>query len=94
MKESEKGTVYQSIVALSMRSRQINDQIRTETLAQLEDVKIDSDSDVINYEQIAISKKFDELLKPTFFAMKEILNNRLHIEANNTRNEDEELGHE
>lgn len=81
MKESEKGVVYQSIVALGMRARQINDQIRAETMAQLDEVRIDSDTDVINYDQIAVSKKFDELLKPTFFAMKEILSDRLHIET-------------
>ncbi len=93
MKESEKGVVYQSIVALSMRARQINDQIHAETMAQLDEVRIDTDSDVINYDQIAVSKKFDELLKPTFFAMKEILNDKLHIEMReediqNTENEE------
>lgn len=80
MKESEKGVVYQSIVALSMRARQINDQIHAETIAQLDEVRVDSETETVNYEQVAISKKFDELLKPTFFAMKEILADRLHIE--------------
>lgn len=79
MKESEKGVVYQSIVALSMRARQINDQIRAETIAQLDEVRVDSETETVNYEQVAISKKFDELLKPTFFAMKEILADRLNI---------------
>lgn len=92
MKESEKGVVYQSIVALSMRARQINDQIRAETIAQLDEVvKTDGETETINYEQVAISKKFDELLKPTFFAMKEILADRLHIETPQIEEEDEFL---
>lgn len=86
MKESEKGVVYQSIVALSMRARQINDQIRAETIAQIDEVRIDTDSEVVNYDQIAVSKKFDKLLKPTFFAMKEILNDKLHIEIKSDEN--------
>lgn len=91
MKESEKGVVYQSIVALSMRARQINDQIRAETIAQLDEVRVDGETETINYEQVAISKKFDELLKPTFFAMKEILSDRLHIETPQIEEEDELL---
>ena len=79
-KESEKGTVYQSIVALGMRAREINEQIRQEIHARLADVIIDSDTEVTNYDQIAVSKEFDHLLKPTFFAMKEILNDKLQME--------------
>lgn len=87
-KESEKGTVYQSIVALGMRAREINEQIRQEIHARLADVIIDSDTEVTNYDQIAVSKEFDHLLKPTFFAMKEILNDKLTMEL--VKPEDEE----
>ena len=87
MKESEKGTVYQSIVALGVRARQINDQIRAEIQTRLADVIIDTDSDVTNYDQIAVSKEFDHLLKPTFFAMREMLNNRITVETNQVSEE-------
>jgi DNA-directed RNA polymerase subunit K/omega len=80
MKESAKGVVYQSIVALGMRSRQINDQIRTEIHTRLADVITDNDSDVTNYDQIAISREFDSMLKPTFIAMKEIMDGKLTYE--------------
>jgi len=82
MKESEKGTVYQSIVALGMRARQINDQIKSEIQIRLADVIVDTDSDVTNYDQIAVSREFDFLLKPTFFAMREMLNNKITVETN------------
>lgn len=85
MKESEKGTIYQSIVALGIRARDINEQIRAEIHARLADVIVDTETDVTNYDQIAISKEFDHLLKPTFFAMKEIMNGKLKIELASQR---------
>lgn len=80
MKESAKGIVYQSIVALGMRSRQINDQIKNEIQTRLADVITDNDTETTNYDQIAISREFDNMLKPTFLAMREILNDKLHFE--------------
>jgi len=80
MKESEKGVVYRSIVAMGMRARQVNDQIRLEIADRMADVVIDTtESDVTNYDQIAISREFDGIPKPTFFAMKEIMEERLHF---------------
>ncbi len=80
MKESDKGIVYKSIVALGMRARQINDQIRNEIQVRLADVIVDSDTETTNYDQIAISREFDNILKPTFLAMREILENKLTFE--------------
>lgn len=80
MKESAKGIVYQSIVALGMRSRQINDQIKNEIQTRLADVITDNDTETTNYDQIAISREFDNMLKPTFLAMREILNDKLSYE--------------
>jgi DNA-directed RNA polymerase subunit K/omega len=80
MKESDKGIVYQSIVALGMRSRQINDQIKNEIQTRLADVITDNDTETTNYDQIAISREFDNMLKPTFLAMREILDDKLHFE--------------
>ncbi len=80
MKESDKGIVYQSIVALGMRARQINDQIKNEIQTRLADVITDNDTETTNYDQIAISREFDNMLKPTFLAMREILDDKLTFE--------------
>ena len=80
MNESEKGVVYRSIVAMGMRARQVNDQIRAQISERMADIVIDtSETDVTNYDQIAISREFDNIPKPTFFAMKEILEGKLHF---------------
>ena len=79
MKESDKGTVYQSIVAMSLRARQINDQIKSEIQFRMEDVIGDiTDAEGTNFDQIAISRQFDNLRKPTFLAMEEMLKDRLN----------------
>ncbi len=79
MQESEKGVIYRSIVAMGMRARQVNDQIRMEIADRMSDIIIDTtETDVTNYDQIAISREFDNIPKPTFFAMRETLEGKLH----------------
>jgi DNA-directed RNA polymerase subunit K/omega len=82
MKESKRGSVYQSIVAMGFRARQINDQVKDELKNQLQDVKGATVEEGMppNLEQIAISKKFDKLPKPTFLAMKEMFDEKLSFE--------------
>lgn len=72
MHESEKGSIYQSIVAMGFRSRQINDDIKNEIKMRMSDVLTTGDENDPNYDQISISKEFDKYPKPTFLAMKEI----------------------
>ncbi|MDQ1266414.1 MAG: hypothetical protein QG635_1566, partial [Bacteroidota bacterium] len=78
MKESSKGSIYQSIIAMGYRARQINDHIKTEINDRLADV-ITTNDDVegANFDQISISREFDRLPKPTFLAMKEINEDKL-----------------
>lgn len=81
MKESDKGIVYRSIVGMGMRARQINDQIRLEIQDRMADIIIDtSETEVTNYDQIAISREFDSIPKPTFLAMRETLEDKIHME--------------
>jgi hypothetical protein len=77
MKESEKGVIYRSIVAMGFRARQINDQIRNEISRRMVDVIDDSDTEGTNFDQIAISRDFDRIPKPTFLAMKEMNHDKL-----------------
>jgi DNA-directed RNA polymerase subunit K/omega len=79
MRESEKGSIYQSIVAMGFRSRQINDQIKVELTSRMADIVTTTDeSEGANFDQISISREFDRLPKPTFIAMKEISDDKLH----------------
>lgn len=80
MKESAKGSIYKSIVAMGFRSRQINDYIKQEISTRLADVIDTSDTEGANFDQLAISREFDHLPKPTFLAMKEVSLGRLHFE--------------
>ena len=80
MKESAKGSIYQSIVAMGFRSRQINDQIKMELNERMADIVISTDeTEGVNFDQISISRAFDRLPKPTFLAMKEIFDEKLHF---------------
>ena len=81
MKESQKGTVYQSIIAMGYRSRQINDNIKNELQAKMADVVGTGDeTEGANFDQITISSEFDKYPKPTFLAMKEITEDKLKWE--------------
>ncbi len=77
MHESNKGSIYQSIVAMGFRSRQINDDIKNEIKFRMSDVLTTGDDNDPNYDQISISKEFDRYPKPTFLAMKEIEDGKL-----------------
>lgn len=81
MKESEKGIIYQSIVAMGFRARQINDFIKAELKDRMADIVTDtSETEVANFDQLKISREFDDILKPTFMAMKEINEGKLRFE--------------
>lgn len=78
MKESQKGSIYQSIVALGMRARQINDQIKSEFLIRAKDYLTNlEESEEAQKELFEISKDFDIIPKPNFIAMKELMNDKL-----------------
>ncbi len=80
MKESAKGSIYQSIVAMGFRARQINDNIRQELNMRMADViQTNDESEGLNLDQLSISKEFDRLPKPTFIAMKEIYEEKLEF---------------
>ncbi len=81
MKESAKGSIYQSIVAMGFRARQINDDIKSELNARMADIIPTTDeSEGVNQDQVSISRDFDKLPKPTFIAMKEIFEDKLSFE--------------
>lgn len=80
MKESQKGSIYESIVAMGFRSRQINDDIKREITERMADIIPTTDESETNQDQINISKEFDKLPKPTFLSMNEIFNDKITYE--------------
>lgn len=72
MKASEEGSLYEAIVAIGNRARQINDQIRNQYLARIADLGDADDDNVTNYDKLRISREFDLIPKPTFLAMREM----------------------
>lgn len=90
MQQSDLGTVYQSIIAMGYRARQINDDIKTEIQNRMEDVIITSDeTEGSNFDQISISREFDKYPKPTFLSMKEMYDGQIHWEY--PEDQDEEI---
>lgn len=80
MKESERGSIYQSIVALGMRSRQINDQIKSEFQMRAKDyISNLEESEEAQKELFEISKDFDVIPKPNFIAMKELMEEKMRF---------------
>ncbi len=80
MKESEKGVIYQSIVAMGIRARQINEQIKKELHDRLADVITSStETEETNFDQLLIAREFDNVPKPTVLAMREMFNSQLEF---------------
>jgi len=78
MKESARGSLYEAIVAMGLRARQVNDQIKIQLQGKMADVMTDGDeSEGTNFDQLAISREFDMIPKPTFIAMKEMFEDKI-----------------
>lgn len=81
MKESSRGSIYQAIVAMGIRARQINSDIKEEIKERMEDIIPTSDeTEVANTDQINISREFEVMPKPSFMAMKEMFDDDLTFE--------------
>ena len=78
IKESEKGSVYESIVVLGKRARQINEDINNEIRLKLSSLApTEEDSPAFNPDRAEIIKSFERYPKPTFLAMKEMFDDKL-----------------
>ena len=72
----EASSLYEAIVVMSKRARQINDEVKQNLDMQLETVmaQFEDDQEMANNpDQLAISKDFDRIPKPTFLAIDEML---------------------
>jgi DNA-directed RNA polymerase subunit K/omega len=85
------GNVYESVVVISKRSRQVASNIKEELNNKLAEfaTTVDNLEEVFeNREQIEISKFYERMPKPTSTAIEEFfegkLNHRIHSEADNS----------
>ncbi len=79
---SSRGSIYEAIVAMGMRSRRINDDVKEQLDARIDRLRpVDEESEFGNFDQMEISKQFDKIPKPTFLAMKEMLHEELSFEG-------------
>ena len=75
-------SIYEAIVIMSRRARQINDELkdslhrRLETVASLNE---EGDGEVTNFDQLEISREFERFPKPTFLALDEMLDGELEF---------------
>ena len=86
------GNLYQSLSILVKRSEQINEKMKTELLAKLNEFATHSDEleEVFeNTEQIEVSKFYERLPKPWAIAVKELLEDQVYIRE--VEKEEEEI---
>ncbi len=94
--ESKVENIYESIVVLSKRAQQINEEIKIEFNQRLEEVQsklMSEDSDepetmetVTNPEQVLIAREFEKRPKPTQLAIEELLDSRLDFRYKSENN--------
>jgi DNA-directed RNA polymerase subunit K/omega len=85
--ESKAANVYEAIVVLSKRARQINEEIKLEFNHRLETIVTlplensaeDEETTEMNPDQLRISLEFEKHPKPTETAIDELLNDKLEF---------------
>jgi DNA-directed RNA polymerase subunit K/omega len=79
---SHTGNIYESLVVVAKRARQISSQIKEELNQKIAEFNTGNDSleEVFeNREQIEVSKHYERLPKPSITALDELLANQLII---------------
>jgi DNA-directed RNA polymerase subunit K/omega len=74
-------SLYEAIVIMSKRARQINDELKQNLDVRLEEViaQFEDDQEMTsNPDQLIISKEFDKIPKPTFLAIDEMLDGEIN----------------
>ncbi len=71
--------LYEAVVIVSKRARQINDEMKMELNQRLAPVieKETEDDTIMNQDKLEISLEFEKREKPTIQAVNEMLNNEL-----------------
>jgi DNA-directed RNA polymerase subunit K/omega len=81
--EAKAANVYEAIVVMSKRARQINEETKLEFQQRIENlVSLPTDADeddelISNPDQLKVSLEFEKRPKPTEEAIEELMNNQL-----------------
>lgn len=81
MLEERAENIYEAIVVMSKRARQINEEMKIRLNQEMEtfSVHIDPESDdEVNPDQLRISIEYEKMPKPTQQALGEMLTDKLH----------------
>jgi DNA-directed RNA polymerase subunit K/omega len=91
--KSRADNIYEAIVVMSKRARQINEEVKIEFNQRLEmlqtkiyDPEEETDQPQINPDQILVAKEFEQRANPPEIAIREILDKKLEF-----RYKDDEL---
>jgi len=80
-------SIYEAVVIMGKRARQINDELKENLNRRLEAVisqTDDTEGETPNYDQLEISKEFDRFPKPTFLALDEMLDGEIRFRYRDT----------
>ena len=78
--ESKTDNLYEAVMVISKRARQINTEINDQIKSQLGNIEVDEESGDENIDRESIISEFDKKAKPTSIAIDEILDNKLDFE--------------
>jgi len=74
--------IFKAVSVMAKRSAQVNDKMKEELMAKLEEFALSQDQlDEVfeNQEQIAVSKFYESLPKPWAIAMQELLTDKIYM---------------
>ena len=78
--ESKTANLYEAVVVISKRARQINNEINEQIKSQLGNIEVDEESGDQNIDRESIISEFDRKAKPTSIAIKELFDDNLDFE--------------
>ena len=72
--------LYEAVMIISKRARQINTEINDQIKSQLGNIEVDEESGEQTIDRESIISEFDRKAKPTSIAIEEILDDKLDYE--------------
>lgn len=78
--ESKTANLYEAVVVISKRARQINNEINDQIKSQLGNIEVDEESGNQNIDRESIISEFDRKAKPTSIAIGELFDDNLDFE--------------
>ena len=77
--ESKCENIYEGVMVIAKRARQINTQISDQIKSQLGNIEVDEETGEENVDRESIISEFDKKAKPTSIAIEEFNNKKLEF---------------